>query len=122
MGSIIDSRCCFFFFFFQKEKKKIDIIISKDGEYSGNVKIRIAKNVFSQLENLLKNKKISLQTKIRIFEAITMTVVKFSSEAWVLQKTVKDLPYAFKRNYLWTVMSTRLTDRISNSSFMKNVV
>jgi len=121
MVTIIDSRCCFFF---QKKKKKLDIIISKDGEYSGNVKIRIAKaqNVFSQLENLLNNKKISLQTKIRIFEALAMTVVKYSSEAWVLQKTVKDLPYAFKRNYLWTVMSTRLTDRISNSSFMKNVV
>ena len=30
--------------------------------------------------------KISLQTKIRILEATVMTVVKYGSEAWALQK------------------------------------
>ena len=46
-------------------------IISKDGWSSEDVKSRIAKaqGVFSQLKKVWKNRKISLQTKIRILEA-----------------------------------------------------
>jgi hypothetical protein len=52
-------------------------IISKDGESSEDVKNRKAKaqGVFSQLKKVWKNRKISLQTKIRILEATVMTVV-----------------------------------------------
>ena len=60
---------------------------------SEDVKSRIAKaqGVFSQLKKVWKNRKISLQTKIRILEATVMTVVKYGSEAWVLQKADEDL-------------------------------
>ena len=53
-------------------------IISKDGGSGEDVKSRIAKaqGVFSQLKKVWKNRKISLQTKIRILEATVMTVVK----------------------------------------------
>ena len=66
-------------------------IISKDGGSSEDVKSRIAKvqGVLSQLKQVWKNRKISLQTNIRILEAIVMTVVKYDSEAWVLQKADK---------------------------------
>ena len=37
---------------------------------------------FSRLKKVWKNRKISLQTKIRILEATVMTVVKYGSEAW----------------------------------------
>ena len=51
-------------------------IISKDGGSSEDVKNRIARaqGVFSQLKKVWKNRKISLQTKIRILEATVMTV------------------------------------------------
>ena len=54
-------------------------IINKAGGSSENVKSRIAKaqGVFSQLKKVWKNRKISLQTKIRILEATVMTVVKW---------------------------------------------
>ena len=69
-------------------------IISKNGGSSEDVKSRIAKTqgVFSQLKNVWKNRKISLQTKIRILEATVMTVVKYGFEAWVLRKADEDLP------------------------------
>ena len=55
----------------------LDSIISKDGGSSEDVKYRIAKarGVFSQLKKVWKNRKISLQIKIRILEATVMTVV-----------------------------------------------
>jgi len=57
-------------------------IISKDGGNSEDVKITIAKSqgVFLQLKKAWKNRKISLENKIRILEATVMTVVKYGSE------------------------------------------
>ena len=51
-------------------------INSKDGESSEDVKNRIAKaqGVFSLLKKVWKNRKTSLQTKIRILEGIVKTV------------------------------------------------
>jgi hypothetical protein len=92
-------------------------IISKDGGSSEDVKSRIAKaqGVFSQLEKVWKNKKISLQTKIRILEATLMTVVKYGYEAWALRTADEALLDIFQRNCLRIVLGTLLTDRISNS-------
>ena len=70
---------------------------------------------FSQLKINCKNRKISLQTKIRILEATVITVVKHGSEAWALRKTDEDLLDVFQRNCLRIVLGIRLTDRISNS-------
>ena len=68
-------------------------IISKDRECSKDVKIRIAKaqGVFSQLKKVWKDRKICLQTKMRILDGTVMIVVKYGSEAWVLQKLEEDL-------------------------------
>ena len=44
-----------------------------------------------------------------------MTVVKYGSEAWALRKADENLLDVFQRNCLRIVLSTRLTDRISNS-------
>ena len=88
-----------------------------NGGSSEDFKSRIAKarGIFSQLKKVWKNRKISLQTKIIIFEARVMTVVKYGSEAWTLRKVDENLLDDFQRNCLRIVLGTRLTDRISNS-------
>ena len=48
-----------------------------------------------------------------------MTVVKFGSEAWAVQKADENLLDVFQRNCLQTVLGTRLTASISNSRFYK---
>jgi hypothetical protein len=106
--------------------KKIDLVVSctylssissKDGGSSEDVKCRIAKvqGVFSQLKKVWKNRKISLQTKIRILKTTVMTVFKYSSEAWAFRKVDEDLLDFFQRNCLRTVLDTWLTDGVSNS-------
>ena len=83
-------------------------IISKDGGSSEGVKSRIVKaqGVSSQLKKVWKNEKISLQTKIRILEATVMTVVKYGSEAWALQKADENLLNVFQRKCLQIVLGT----------------
>ena len=82
-------------------------IISKDGGSIEDVKSRIAKaqGVFAQLKQVWKNKKISLQTKIRILEATVMMVVKYGSEAWALRKANENLLDVFQRNVLRMMFS-----------------
>ena len=77
-------------------------IISKDGGSSEDIKSRIAKaqGVFLQLKKAWKNRKISLQTKIRILEGAVMTVIKYGSEAWTLQKVDEDLLDVFQRRHI----------------------
>jgi len=52
-----------------------------------------------------------MQTMIGILEAKVMTVVKYGSEAWVLQKADEDLLDVFQRNCLRIFLGVRLTDR-----------
>ena len=83
-------------------------IMSKDAGSSENVKNRIAKaqGVSSQLKKVWKNRKASLQARIKILEATVMTVIKYGAEAWALQKLDEDLLDVFQRNCLQSVMGT----------------
>ena len=67
-------------------------------------------------------RKMCLQAKIRILEATVMTVVKYDSKMWVLQKAEEDLLDVFQRHCLQIVFGTQLTDCISNSELYKSVV
>ena len=78
-------------------------IISKDDGSSEDVKSRIANSgCLFTVKDFWKNRKISLQTKIRILEATVMTVVKYGSEAWVLRKADEDLLDVFFERKLFT--------------------
>ena len=92
-------------------------IVSKDAGISEDVKSRIvkAKSVFLHLKKVWKNRKISLQTKIRILKATGTAVAKYGSEAWALRKVDEDLLYVFQRNCLRIVLDNRLTCSVSNS-------
>ena len=70
---------------------------------------------FSQLKKARKNRKIILQTKIRILEATLLTVVKFGSEAWALRKADEHWLDVCQRNFIRIFLGSRLTDYISNS-------
>ena len=48
-----------------------------------------------------------------------MTVVKYGSEAWALEKADENLLDVFQRNCLWIVWGTWLTDHVLNSRLYK---
>jgi hypothetical protein len=52
---------------------------------------------FLQLKKVSKNRKISLQTEIRILKGIVMTVIQYCSEAWMLRKMVEDSLDVFQK-------------------------
>ena len=60
----------------------LDSIISEDRVRSEDVKSRMAKTqgIFFTVQNVTKNRRISLQIKIRKLEATVVRVVKYGSE------------------------------------------
>ena len=64
-----------------------------------------------------KRVEISLRTTIRILEVAGMTVVTYGygSEAWMFWGTEEDLLRCLPGNLLRIILSSRLTDHISNS-------
>ena len=75
--------------------------------------------VFSHSKKVWQNTRISLRTKIGIFESSVMTVVKFGDEMWKLRKAEEDLLHVSQSNSLRTVLGICLTDLISNSKLYK---
>ena len=53
-------------------------------------------------------------------KATVMSVVKYDSETWDLQKTEEYLLNVFQRNSLQVLLGYRLTDCISNSKLYEN--
>jgi len=71
---------------------------------------------FHSWKKVPENRKISLQTKIRVLEATKMTVVKYGSEVRALRKMKEDLLDLFQKYYLWIILVTWLSDHISNTN------
>lgn len=93
-------------------------VISNDGSCKEDLQNRIAKgqSVFSQLRKVWENRKIRLRTKLRIFEATVISVVRYGSETWALRRKEEDILDVFQRNCLRTILGIRRRDNVSNET------
>ena len=63
--------------------------ITADGDYSHEVKGRLllGRKVMTNLDSILKNRDITLPTKVRLVKAMVFLVVVYGCESWTLKKT-----------------------------------
>ena len=63
--------------------------ITADGDYSHEIKRRLlfGRKVMTNLDSILKNRDITLLTKICIVKAMVFPVVMYESESWTIKKT-----------------------------------
>ena len=74
--------------------------ITADGDYSHEIKrcLLFGRKVMTNLDSILKDRDITLLTKVRLVKAMVFPVVMYGSESWtvkkavVLEKTVESLP------------------------------
>ena len=59
------------------------------------------------VQNIFKSHRLSLQTKIRVFEAYVSSVFLFNSELWVLTKTLNQRIDSFQRRLLRRVLNIK---------------
>ena len=62
--------------------------ITADGDYSHEIKrhLPLGRKAVTDLDSILKNRKITLLTKIHLVEAMVFPVVIYGCESWTIKK------------------------------------
>ena len=63
--------------------------ITADGDYSHEIKrcLLLERKVMINLDNILKNRDITLPTKVHLVKAMVFPVVMYGCESWTIKKT-----------------------------------
>ena len=91
----------------QIEGEKVEVVtdflflgskIAADGDCSHEIRrhLLLGRKAVINLESVLKNREITLLTKVHIVKAIVFPVVTYGCESWTLKKAECQKIYAFK--------------------------
>ena len=97
--------------------------ITADGDCSHEIKRRLllGRKVMSNLDSILKNRDITLPTKVRLVKAMVFLVVMYECESWTVKKVECQRIDAFE---LWCwrrLLRVPWTARRSNQSILKEI-
>ena len=97
--------------------------ITADGDCNHEIKRRLilGRKVMANLHSILKNRDITLPTKVRLVKAMVFPVVMYGCESWTVKKTERRRIDAFE---LWCwrrLLKVPWTARRSNQCFLKEI-
>ena len=95
--------------------------ITVDGDCSYEIKrcLLLGKKVMTNLDSILKNRDITLPTKVHLVKAMVFPVVMYGCESWTVKKAEHQRIYVFE---LWCwrrLLRVPWTARRSNQSLLK---
>ena len=95
--------------------------ICKDGDIRSEVNIRIGKASYAYdcLKNVWKEDRVSLQTKLKLFNAIVISVLLYGCETWKGLKEVEDRMRRFESNCLRRIMKIQWYDHVSEEELRR---
>ena len=97
--------------------------ITADGDCSHEIKrcLLLGRKVMTNLDSILKNRDITLPTKVHLIKAMVFPVVMYECESWTIKKAECQRTDAFQ---LWCwrrLLRVPWTARISNQSILKEI-
>ena len=97
--------------------------ITADGDCSHEIKrcLLLGRKVMTNLDSILKNRDITLPTKVHLVKAMVFPVVIYGCESWTLKKAERQRIDAFE---LWCwkkLLRVPWTTRRSNQSILKEI-
>ena len=97
--------------------------ITADGDCSHEIKrhLLLGRKIMTNLDSVLKNKHITLSTKVRLVKAMVFPVVMYGCESWTIKKVEHRRIDAFE---LWCwrrLLRVPWTTRRSNQSILKEI-
>ena len=97
--------------------------IIADGDCSREIKrcLLLARKAMTNLDSILKNRDITLPTKVHLVKAMVFPVVMYNCESWTIEKTECQRTDAFE---LWCwrrLLRGPWTARRSNQSILKEI-
>ena len=97
--------------------------ITVDGDYSHEIKrcLLLGRKVMTNLDSILKNRDITLSTKVRLVKAMVFLVVVYGCQSWTIRKAERQKIDAFE---LWCwrrLLRVPWTARKSNHFILKEI-
>ena len=97
--------------------------ITEDSDFSHEIKrpLLFGRKVMTNLYSILKNRDITLPTKVRLIKAMVFPVVMYGCESWTIKKVQRRITDAFG---LWCwrrLFQVPWTARRSNQSILKGI-
>ena len=97
--------------------------ITVDGDCSREIErcLLLGRKVMTHLDSILKNRDITLPTKVRLVKAMVFPVVMYGCESWTIKKAERQTIDAFE---LWCwrrFLRVPWTTRRSNQSILKEI-
>ena len=97
--------------------------ITADGDCSHELKrhLLLARKVMTNLDSILKNRDITLPTKVHLVKTVVFPVVMYGCESWTIMKAEQQRIGAFEL-WCWTrFLRVPWTARRSNQSILKEI-
>ena len=97
--------------------------ITEDGDCSHEIKrcLLLGRKAMTNLESILKNRDITLPTKVHIVKAIVFLVVMSGCENWTIKKAEHQRINAFELCCWRILLRVPWTTRRSNQSIIKEI-
>ena len=97
--------------------------ITADGDCSHEIKrhLLLGRKVMTSLDSILKNRDITLPTKVHIVKAMVFPVVMYRCESCIIKKTEHQRIDAFELCYWRRLLRVPWTARRSNQSILKEI-
>ena len=97
--------------------------ITADGDGSHEIKrlLLLGRKVMTNLDSILKNRAITLPTKVRLDKAMVFSVVMYGCESWTIKKAERQTTASFE---LWCwrrLLRVPWTARRSNQSILNEI-
>ena len=97
--------------------------INADGDYSHEIKrhLLLGRKAMTNLDSILKNRDITLLTKVHLVKAMVFPVVMYGCESWTIKKAEHQRIDAFELWYWRRLLRVPWTSRSSNQSILEEI-
>ena len=101
--------------------KYLGYTLSSNGKCLKEVKIRIsmAKEAFSRMRAIFKNRSISIGTKIRLTTTYVWSILLYGCESWTLDKDIERRLEAAEMWFLRRTLRISWTDKVKNEEVLR---
>jgi hypothetical protein len=92
--------------------------VDSDGYSTPEIHRRIgmANSIMGQLDSIWKQQRLSLQTRLRLYSSLVLSVLLYGSETWTLRKSDSEKLQAFHMLSQRRILGIKWYDHITNSS------
>jgi hypothetical protein len=96
-------------------------VIARDGSCDKEIKTRLGKanTTFGRLTNIWRNKRLSLQVKIRLYESLVLSTLQYGTETWSMTVANQKRLEAAHHKWLRRILGITWKQKVTNEEVRK---